>query len=111
MLYLPVILYRLSLKTTAIAYFPLLLTVQQSTLSVPFLLQLEQVRDGKLPGFRRKMAWLFGGIIVLKVLLYSLKIKVVEDWNATSLRRFVALVVLPEALPAWQWATLVNAVL
>lgn len=110
-LYLPVLFYRLSLKATSICYFPLLLLIQQSTSKVPLQLQLEQVRDGKWAALRRRMAWLFGGIVVMKIVAYSLQIRLVENWDASALGQFARLVVLPYSLPAWQVATLVNAII
>jgi hypothetical protein len=73
--------------------------------------QVEQLREDRWWAFRLRMSCLFGGLILLKVVLYSLEVRLVDDWNASELSRFVALVVLPYSLPLWQWATPLNSVI
>lgn len=109
--FLPAFAYRLMLKAIAITYFPLFVTIQRSTATFPVQLQLEELRDGKWAGFTRKLAWIFGGIIAAKILLFSLEIKMIDDWTSSPLRQFLSLLVVPQSIPLWQYATLISAAL
>jgi hypothetical protein len=109
LLYAPAYAYRLSLKTTAITYFPLLLIIQQSVSELPVKIQYEYVRNSRYAALRRFFAWVFGLLIVLKIVIYSLEVRFGEWWNASPLRSFLVVYISPAEMPYWQWATLFNS--
>jgi hypothetical protein len=109
-IYLPAYVYRLSLKSTAIAYFPLLLIIQQSTSNIPVMSQLEQVRDGRWSALRRVMAWVCIAALVAKQLIYSMGVRMADAWNSWHARDLLTVYIAPYELPKWQLATLVNSI-
>jgi hypothetical protein len=108
-LYLPAIAYRLSLKATAVAYFPLLWLIQQTTSAVPIQAQLEYVRSGAYSRVKRVVAWACLTLFIGKVIAFSVEIKLSELWASSPLAPFFEAYVAPSTIPLWQWATFINA--
>jgi hypothetical protein len=125
LLYIPTFLYRLSLKATAITYFPLLFTIQSTVSEVPIRQQYEDVLHSPFPVLKRKLSWFFGFLIVLKIVAYSFELKLGQLWRTSALRawllplvgtdrpvvQYVRDTVAIDSLPGWQVATAANALI
>ena len=110
LLHFPAYCYRLSLKATSITYFPLIWVIRQSVSTDSLTEQLEFVRDDKYSSLRRLLSWLLIGVIVFKVLCWSLIVRFKKECGNLIVDFFVDDYFTP-TIQRWQIASLINSVM
>jgi hypothetical protein len=111
-LFLPVLIYRWSLKATSIIYAPLIFVVH-STFSkgVNLRTKLELIKRSDLSRIRALY-----GVVAIVAFLVKLVLMIkwegfVEVWKGNPMVEFLAIYVAPSEIPKWQIAELINSAL
>ena len=107
--YLVAYLYRLSLKSTALVWLPLVYVVQTAfDKTVPVAVQLEEIRESGLWKLTRMLAWLTLALLALKIVILP---TVIDWWNSQPWTRVLNVYVMPNEIHPWHIATGLNAVI
>lgn len=107
---IPAALYRYSLKSTAVIYHPLAYLIETSFFTDPREL-LENICEVKLSKMQRAIA--LGTLVAFgaKIVVYSAWRSLPDRWADIPFFDFVNAVIVPDSIPRWQVAGVVNGVL
>lgn len=115
---IPAIIFRLSIKSTAIVWLPLLwATKLPKPANEPWSAHLKLMIAGDLPRLVTLWSFLYLLLVGLKVLMYIGEHRLAmaadswHDWLGGRLGAFAVALVRPGEIPIWQLASTVNAIL
>jgi hypothetical protein len=99
--------YRLSLKSTALIWLPLVYVVYTTfDRSVALSVQLEEMRESALWKLTRLLAWVTLALLISKITVLPTSI---EWWNSQSWAKVLNVYVMPNEIHPWHIATGLNA--
>lgn len=107
---LPAYTYRFSLKSTAAIYAPLVYVVNASLHSEPKKL-LHSICDFAISKVQRWYASLVAVLFVAKLAIYNGRFEIAKTELGRRFANLVRVYLVPDSIPAWQWASVFNAVL
>jgi hypothetical protein len=109
--YLPAIIYRFSLKGTALVWSPLLWLIHTGLdRSLPLRVRLEYLCTADLPRFQRYYSALLLIMFGAKVYLFVAWMQLAHVWRALPGARTFEQFVVPAGIPPWQIAAALNAI-
>jgi len=110
-LFAPSILYRYSLKSTAIVWLPILWITPKLAGKTPIISRLKHINKGSWGRFMAAFSCVSLMLIATKVVAFKVIGSLIEWWDRLKVDRSVVELVSPFTLPPWQIASGVNALL
>lgn len=107
---LPALFYRWSLKGAALIYSPLIWIVR-GAMARPLRIHLQDVARLAYYRIPRWFALFVLTLLAVKVYIYSAWSDFAPSWRTIPGHRLLDAVVMPEAFPPWQIASVINAIL
>jgi hypothetical protein len=105
--YVVAYLYRLSLKSTALVWLPLVYVVRATfDNTVKLSVQLDEIRRSALWKLIRILAWITLALLAWKILILP---NAIELWNSQPWTRILNVYVMPDEIHPWHLATGLNA--
>lgn len=100
-------LYRLSLKSTALVWLPLVYVVHATfDETVKLSVQLDEIRRSALWKLIRILSWVTLALLAWKIFILP---NVIELWNAQSWTRILNVYVMPDVIHPWHLAAGLNS--
>jgi hypothetical protein len=81
LVYVPALFYRLALKVTTLAYFPLLLNGYSVVSSIPIEQKYKEIRESKRTVVSLRLAWFALAVLIIKIIIYSFGNFLTDDSN------------------------------